>query len=497
MQGLKLDNINIITEDVSRSGITFSHLKDELIDHICCEVEKELEKGLTFDKAYEKVKNRIPLNKLEKIQEDTLKLIDKRYRIMKNIMKFIGLASLVFMAFGAMFKIQSWPAGGILLVTGFLILGLVFLPSALYVWKRESKLKGSMLIYIVSVIGGVIFLLGILFKVQHYPGAAILIVSGFSIIGLLLLPMILIAKLRAEKSRGMKLTYIIGAVSIMIYLFGDLMKIMHWPGALPLLVVGAVGLTTIFLPFYTAHLYKNAEKFKDSFVFICVGLLFFNLFILILSMKVSPNVMSYFEKTGNEIIKTTAIIDEDNNNLISSCINDSVNVNSETGSKLLMIKHNSDELVRYISSLKTELISLCDQVDSSEAIRKSENVNLIVRKDNYLLPSKYMIGVEKNGKAYELRFKLEDYKKKLMEIPWISVAIRENIDNSLITGNDFPEENGIACDWACHYFNNTVLITALHHLSTFQQRIRITEGEVIQQLFISNKMNPLQKQKIN
>ncbi len=497
MQGLKLDNINIITEDVSRTGIAFSHLKDELIDHICCEVEKELGNGLTFEDAYEKVKGRIPLNKLGKIQEDTLKLIDKKYRIMKNIMKFIGLASLVLMAFGAMFKIQNWPAGGFLLVIGFLMLGLIFLPSALYVWKKESKLKGSMSIYIVSVVGSVMFLLGILFKVQHYPGAAILIVSGFSIIGLLLVPMILMAKLREVNTKGMKLTYIIGAVSIIIYLFGDLFKIMHWPGALPFLFFGAIGLTTVFFPLYTVYKYKSEEKVKDSFIFICLGLLFFNLFILILSMKVSPNVMSYFEKTGNEIIKTTAVIEKDNNKIFSDCLKDSSVLKSSTGARLSMIKNISDELVNYISNLKLEMISLCDKVDYEEAKRKSENVSLIAKKDDYVLPANYMIGNDQNGKAYELKNKLEEYKQKLKETPWVSEEIRENIEKSINTEIDFPGEDRNTNDWAYHYFNNTVLITVIQHLSTFQQRIRTSEGEVMQQYFISSKIDPLQKQKIN
>jgi hypothetical protein len=493
MQGLKLDNINFITEEVSKSGITFSHLMDELIDHICCEVEKELEKGLSFEKAYENVKIRIPINKLDKIQEDTLKLIDKKYRIMKNTMKIIGLVSLTLMAFGALFKIQHWSGSGIMLLIGFLLLGVVFLPSALYVWKKESKLKGSLSIYLTSVIGSILFLVGILFKVQHYPGAAILIIFGFMIIGLILIPMILIAKLREEQSKGMKATYVIGAVSIITYLFGDLFKINHWPGALPLLVMGAIGITSIFLPMYVSKIYKNGKKIETSFIFICVGLLFFNLFVLLLSLKVSPNVMSFFNKSGNEINKTTKILETENNTLIDKYQADSIFHDSVTGISIKRIKLLSDELFYYIQNIKVELISACDRVDYDEAQMKAKDVSLILQKDNYSIPTNYMMGWKMNSKANELKQKLDNYKKMLIETSGLSESTKKNIDRTIDTKNRVDAENDTKIDWGTYYFYHTALIISLQHLSTFQERVRISELEVIESLIRNQKVMASQK----
>jgi hypothetical protein len=112
-------HLDLITADVSRADISYSHLKYDLIDHICCDLEKEMSEGLPFEKAYAMVKKRIGIRGLQQIQEDTLLLIDKKYRIMKNTMKTSGVIATILMAFGSLFKIEHWPGASIMLVLGF------------------------------------------------------------------------------------------------------------------------------------------------------------------------------------------------------------------------------------------------------------------------------------------------------------------------------------------------------------------------------------------
>ena len=84
MNELSIANIEFIKREVSKSGITFSHLIDDLIDHVCCDTEYEMSNGLPFEKAYDSVKQKIGMEGLEHIQYDTLYLINKKYRIMKK-----------------------------------------------------------------------------------------------------------------------------------------------------------------------------------------------------------------------------------------------------------------------------------------------------------------------------------------------------------------------------------------------------------------------------
>jgi hypothetical protein len=122
MYELTITNIEFLTREIRSSGITYSHLQDDLIDHVCCDVENEMLQGLPFDKAYERVKQKIGIDGLNRIQENTMLLIDKNYRIMKTLMKISGVLAPILIALGTMFKMEHWPAAGILIVIGFFIL---------------------------------------------------------------------------------------------------------------------------------------------------------------------------------------------------------------------------------------------------------------------------------------------------------------------------------------------------------------------------------------
>ena len=106
------EQVAIVTDDVKNEGINYSHLMIDLIDHVCCDVEERMNHGISFTQAYELVKKELGIRGLRHIQQDTLMLIDKNYRIMKNSMKAIGVISLALMAFGALFKIMHWPFAG-------------------------------------------------------------------------------------------------------------------------------------------------------------------------------------------------------------------------------------------------------------------------------------------------------------------------------------------------------------------------------------------------
>ncbi len=100
------EQVTIVTKDVENEGINYSHLMIDLVDHVCCDVEERMNQGISFSQAYEQVKKEFGIKGLRHIQKDTLMLIDKNYRIMKNSMKTIGVISLALMAFGALFKIM-------------------------------------------------------------------------------------------------------------------------------------------------------------------------------------------------------------------------------------------------------------------------------------------------------------------------------------------------------------------------------------------------------
>jgi len=91
MPELSLHHIDLISRDIQRDEISFSHLRDDLIDHVCCDVEYEMQNGMSFNEAYRNVMQKIGLRRFKEIQEETLYLVDSKYRNMKNLMKISGL----------------------------------------------------------------------------------------------------------------------------------------------------------------------------------------------------------------------------------------------------------------------------------------------------------------------------------------------------------------------------------------------------------------------
>ena len=245
---LKVDDIAKVTKDVENEGINYSHLSTDLVDHICCEIESYMNHGISFTEAYEQVKTKFNIKGLRHIQQDTLMLIDKNYRIMKNSMKTIGVVALAIMAFSALFKIMHWPFAGPMLVLSFFLITCVFFPALLYVMYRDVNQKQQAFLYIVSFMSGLVFMSGVLFKIMHWPFAQLLFFPGLALITYILIPLIIVT--RIKKLKVNKTVFVTGLISLMVLLTGLILKINHWPGAGVMLVAGAVFLIVVFLPMY-------------------------------------------------------------------------------------------------------------------------------------------------------------------------------------------------------------------------------------------------------
>jgi len=275
MAELNLYHIDQITSDVKMQEIGFSHLFHDLVDHICCDVEFHMQQGMSFDEAYNVVKGKIGFRGLRNIQEETLYVVDSKYRKMKKLMKISGVAGTVMLGFAAIFKISHWPFAGILLTLGALILSFLFLPSALTVLWKETKNQKKLILFITAFIAGVAFILGMLFKIQHWPGAPWLITFGLFSGILLFIPALLYHLFADVGKKHKRIIYVAGALSVILYCTGLWFRIMHWPLALLFIMAGSLSLVCIVLPMFTDMQWKNESHVNARFIFMIVALLLF------------------------------------------------------------------------------------------------------------------------------------------------------------------------------------------------------------------------------
>ncbi|MDX9946784.1 MAG: hypothetical protein RBS38_05420 [Bacteroidales bacterium] len=273
MPELTIYDIEWIAGDVRSQEIIFPHLADELIDHICCDVEQEMDNGLTFSEAYARVRQKIGKRRLKEIQEETLYATDSKYRIMKTTMKFSAVAGTVLFGVAAMFKIQHWPGAGIMLTLGALILTFLFMPSALVVLRKETRSRKRLVLFISAFLSAGLFITGILFKIQHWNGAGPVLILAGIIVVFLLIPSLLSAALQNPENTAFRPVYITGAIGLAAFFTGFLFKIMHWQGAGILLLSGLSVISIIVLPWYTWLKWKDEKHVRPGFIFLIAGLL--------------------------------------------------------------------------------------------------------------------------------------------------------------------------------------------------------------------------------
>lgn len=181
---LTQEQIDKIEMYVIQSRITIPSLRDDLIDHLCCEVECRISQENSFEKSLEAALRELAPSGLYEIERETEFLLQPNKVIMKKLLYFIGLASTISMTMGLMFKIMHMPGADQLINYGFFAFAFVFLP-VIFARKlgRASQLplseKFKAVIGITSAVG---LLISIVFKMRMEINLATIFLFATTII---------------------------------------------------------------------------------------------------------------------------------------------------------------------------------------------------------------------------------------------------------------------------------------------------------------------------
>jgi len=473
MYHLKLSDIELIRSDISRQRVTYSHLLDDLVDHVCCDVEAEMDEGLPFKLAYEKVRSRIGINRFKKIQEETLILIDKKYKSMKTFMKIFGVLSPSLLAVGALFKIQHWPGGSIMLVLGFFFLCFFFLPSAIYVLNAENKTdKKHLFMKLSGLISSVISLLGILFKVMHWPGANIALTGGLFMLGLIFLPSLIFAKISDDKGEGKRAAYLVGLFAGLIYIVGFLFKIMHWPGAGVAILIGLILFAMIFVPLFVFAHYKNESHVSGHFIFVIVASMMAILFLSFMALTVSKDVLSEYVAVEEQMDDVLNDLEVKNKTNVQKII-----INSGSDGIIASVHQRTGEIHTWIDNLKRELVTATEP-GNEEAIPGGEiDFSKITRKDAHDIPADILII---QGKAAQLAEKIKEYKGYLLSVS-DDADFTSKLD-MLLDISDFRVSDDYTIPWENETFEHRPFVSILNTLTFIQIELRLAEKEFLKSI---------------
>lgn len=175
MRSLTDEQIDLIAEDIRLGGVFSESLQEDLLDHICCFIEEQDDER-PFEEIYRQALEAFGRNGFQAVQDETLFLINQPYLTkMKKIAYISGaFASLALIA-GAFFKVNHWPGANILIISGTIVMAFFFLPYFFYVQFTEQTEKKSKIIAGLGVASAALLCVGALFKILHWPGALIML----------------------------------------------------------------------------------------------------------------------------------------------------------------------------------------------------------------------------------------------------------------------------------------------------------------------------------
>lgn len=196
------EQIEYILSDIRRNGVDTEDLQLNLLDHICCIIEHELKENDDFERFYHATIKRFYKRELREIEEETINLLTfKNYYAMRNVLIACGVFSVFAFIAGSAFKFMYWPGASMLLTLGIGSFSLLFLPLLFILKAREAKTASDKFIAATSSAAGAMFSIAILFIVQHWPGANLLLFSSIGIAAFVLLPAYFFTGIRRPEAK--------------------------------------------------------------------------------------------------------------------------------------------------------------------------------------------------------------------------------------------------------------------------------------------------------
>lgn len=193
MRNLTEKEIETIVQKVNSSKIEFDEMREDLIDHLCCSIEDDIKKGLSFEQAYNDAFNNICPDGFDEIQRETVFLLTyKKIKTIKRILylsAYLGVASIILTVY---LDLTNTTGASIALLVSALIFLVLFLPAFfIHLYKRQlAKSLSNKLMFVFGFLGVLVFILSAVFKIFHWPGAKMLFLMSITIANLAYFPLL-------------------------------------------------------------------------------------------------------------------------------------------------------------------------------------------------------------------------------------------------------------------------------------------------------------------
>lgn len=191
MVTLNENQVELICERIFKNPLQDTDLQDSLLDHFCCFVESKMSEGFSFEESIKEASVSIAPNGISEIEEELFFIIHFKTQItMKRILFFSSFLFAFSISLYFLFKVLQWPYANALLMVGNVTLLFAVLPSlvTLALKNKNSLEKMDKVRLTIGVLAGVLISIGMIFKVLYFPGAGVMFVLGCGIFACVFLP---------------------------------------------------------------------------------------------------------------------------------------------------------------------------------------------------------------------------------------------------------------------------------------------------------------------
>lgn len=182
---------------------------------------------------------------------------------MKKTVQISGLLSALLLLIGNIFKTFHLPGAALIITLSIILFVICFIPlHTVKTFNSDNTLARKMRITFGNLLAA-IAVIGVLFKIMHWPMANILMTSSISLFVIGYIPLNIIKAIRSEKDITDKIRTILGNVVVAFFATGVLFKIMHWSHSIKLVYLNVAFLILAYMPFYFYSKIKNHNLYKS------------------------------------------------------------------------------------------------------------------------------------------------------------------------------------------------------------------------------------------
>jgi hypothetical protein len=121
-------------------------------------------------------------------------------------------------------------------------------------------------LYLIGLISTIFTFLGSFFKIMHWPGASLIIIMGALSLAFIFVPLLIFIKFKEVSFLFDKFIYSIGIILGTVLMVGFIFKLMHWPWATVLMLSSIVIFNFLYTPIYFISRFKKEELKFDTIV---------------------------------------------------------------------------------------------------------------------------------------------------------------------------------------------------------------------------------------